>query len=70
MEMESPIAQGTHKALPCKVQKAKSLIEPPHTTGFHRVCTNIKTLQACIAAMDSQLDELMEDVQALEASLQ
>jgi hypothetical protein len=70
VEMESPVAQGTRKAPPHQAQKAKSRAEPPHATGFCRVHANIRTLQACIATMDSQLDELMEDVQALEASLQ
>jgi hypothetical protein len=68
--MELPIIQGTRKALPHKVQKAKSPVKPPHTTVFCRIHTHIQTLQACITAMDSQLDELMEDAQALEASLQ
>jgi hypothetical protein len=40
VEMESPIAQDTYKALPCKAQKAKSPVEPPHATGFHRVHSN------------------------------
>jgi hypothetical protein len=67
--MESPIAQGTHKAPLHQVQKAKSPAEPPHAAGFRWVRANIRTLQACVAAMDSQLDDLMEEVQALEASL-
>jgi hypothetical protein len=69
MEMESPVAQGTRKAEPRKTQKAKSPIEPPHAAAFCQVRANIQTLQARVAAMDSQLDDLMEDVQALEASL-
>jgi hypothetical protein len=68
--MESPVVQGKRKAEPRKTQKAKSPAEPLHTAGFRRVRANIRTLQAHIATMDSQLDELMEDVQALEASLQ
>jgi hypothetical protein len=68
--MESPVAQGTRKAPPRQAQKAKSPAELPHAAGFCRVRANIRTLQACIAMMDLQLDELMEDVQALEASIQ
>jgi hypothetical protein len=69
VEMESPIAQGTRKAPPRQAQKAKSPAELPHAAGFRWVHANIQTLQARIAVMDSQLDDLMEEVQALEASL-
>jgi hypothetical protein len=68
--MESPVAQDKCKAPLRQAQKAKSPVEPPHAVEFRRVHTHIRTLQARITAMDSQLDELMEDVQALEASLQ
>jgi hypothetical protein len=67
--MESPVAQGTRKAPPHQVQKAKSPAEPPHAARFRRVRANIWTLQARVATMDLQLDDLMEEVQALEASL-
>jgi hypothetical protein len=67
--MESPITQGTCKAPLHKAQKAKSPVEPPHAR-FRQVHANIWTLQGRIAVMDSQLDDLLEDVQALEASLQ
>jgi hypothetical protein len=67
--MESPVVQGTRKAPPRQAQTAKSPAEAPHTTGFRRVRANIRTLQARVATMGSQLDDLMEEVQALEASL-
>jgi hypothetical protein len=40
VEMESPVAQGKHKAKSCKTRRAtRSPVDPLHATGFTQTCT-------------------------------